>query len=481
MSDDRTGTLGSSGSQGDEDGDPPLTEEQLASIDGPASLGPALLSIADDVQLLEVSRSSPQASLDDAWARLEARLGSEPARSERAQAERQRSEVVSEHPFASNETSGTRIRKGADVRPISAAKPPNRTMVYGAAVLAAAAAFALWVNKKPAPPSTQVTAKNYPPIVEIGDGGATRPLALGEVVSVPLEKTRWIAANGRLRVRISGGSSVRLLENGERVLLALDHGTIGADVTPVPGGEPLAIDLGRHRIAVHGTKFQVQRAEEAVDIAVTEGVVVWGWPKGAARTEGVEVKAGQIANFVWDTGGVVNDPISANGKVASALRVEAATTGSAAAIPLLAPLPHPGSTDPTAPKPVMTVAPITTSATTAATAPASVSETATVVPSTTASIAPPAGLSDTQAAHGLGKLQQGLEACVVGGTIGPKFTIETTMTVVVSKAGTVESWAFEPPLDPSLRECARKKTQGLTFPSADAPSTFKRPVVLGKK
>ncbi len=466
MSDDRTGTL-------ELDEDPPLTEEQLASLDasplGPA-LGPALLAVVDDVKRLDVS--GPQASLDEAWARLDARLEHEPPRAA----------PVSDHPFASNETSGTRIRKAADVRPIGAGKS-NRTMVYGAAVLAAAAAFAVWVNnKRVAPPVAPVAAKSYPPIVEIGDGGATRPLALGEVVTVPLEKTRWIAANGRLRVRIGGGSSVRLLENGERVLLALDHGTIGADVTPVPGGEPLAIDLGRHRIAVHGTKFQVQRAEEAVDIAVTEGVVVWGWPKGT-RTEGVEVKAGQIANFVWDTGGVVNDPLSANGKVSSALRVEAATTGSATAIPLLAPLPHPGASEPTsAPKPVLTAPPLTTSATVAVVP--SVSETTTAVPSTTgtvAVVAPPAGLSDTQAAHGLGKLQQGLEACVVGGSIGPKFTIETTMTVVVSKAGVVESWTFDPPLDPSLRECARKKTQGLAFPSADAPSTFKRPVVLGKK
>ncbi|MDB4992815.1 MAG: hypothetical protein JWM74_247 [Myxococcaceae bacterium] len=83
------------------------------------------------------------------------------------------------------------------------------------------------------------------------------------------------------------------------LVLALDHGAVEAQVTPVPNGEAFAIDVDlpsgpnarRLRIAVHGTHFRVAREGTHVTIDLTEGILSIGTPPRSGSTYGTLVNA----------------------------------------------------------------------------------------------------------------------------------------------------------------------------------------------
>lgn len=79
------------------------------------------------------------------------------------------------------------------------------------------------------------------------------------------------------------------------LVIALEHGAIEAQVTPVKAGEAFAVDVaaktGTVRIAVHGTHLRVARAGDRVVVDLTEGVIAIGAPPAAGVTSGTSVTA----------------------------------------------------------------------------------------------------------------------------------------------------------------------------------------------
>lgn len=71
---------------------------------------------------------------------------------------------------------------------------------------------------------------------------------------------------------------------GDVVALALDKGSLSATVTKSLRPESFVVRVEKSRIAVHGTRFRIDRLEKSVHIEVTEGIVAIG-PVGGKSFE----------------------------------------------------------------------------------------------------------------------------------------------------------------------------------------------------
>lgn len=367
----------------------------------------------------------------------------------------------------------------------SAQGRPRRFALTSLVGLAAAAAiagfFALPRDRATnapsgAPAATTVvatTAKpSRPPLMLLGGDHEARELHVGDVVEVAAVEGEWIQSAGRLRARAVGGTKLRLLEDGERMRFALERGEITADVTPVPGGEPYAIDVDGRRVAVHGTRLSVARADGAVEVAVAEGVAAIGSP-GEGRTNGPEVNAGMIGRFVGlGAPELRTDPLEAARRVTRGLST---TTAAATATPttaLVAPVVRLADRSPLG---AAIAAPPPAPASPLGTASAATTE---PKPKTSPTAPAAAGLSATEYGPALAKVESAVKACVPRTTAGITFSIESTMTVVVAPAGGIESMSFDPPLSPQLRSCVQGAAS-IKFPTAPGSTTITRDVTLG--
>ena len=81
------------------------------------------------------------------------------------------------------------------------------------------------------------------------------------------------------------------------MVLALERGTVEAQVVPVASGEAFAVDVGTSRVAVHGTHLRVERAGERVIVDLNEGVVTVGEAPRVGSLLGALVTAPAHAEF----------------------------------------------------------------------------------------------------------------------------------------------------------------------------------------
>jgi hypothetical protein len=185
----------------------------------------------------------------------------------------------------------------------------------GAAVLAAAACFALVAGKAHEPRSIEAPvasiaappAGNVVGILGVGDllidgkpaaVGAT--LHLGNVI-----ETRGTSVTvdrpGKLSMVIEAGTHLTVTHVQGALVLALDTGAVEAQVVPVPSGEALAVDVAGSRVAVHGTHLRVAVAvtpgSDHVVVDLNEGVVVVGAAPREGSTVGTLVTAPAHADF----------------------------------------------------------------------------------------------------------------------------------------------------------------------------------------
>ncbi|EYF08650.1 FecR family protein [Chondromyces apiculatus] len=161
------------------------------------------------------------------------------------------------------------------------------------ALIAAAAAVVLGVALPALRPSSPVTeapgagTARAPGAHAAGDPRAPHEIDLttlhpGDVIDAsdaPRVLThpgvvRWtLAPGGRARIREASGSPARYL-------VALDRGTLRAEVTPRPPSatptEIFAVDVERARVTVRGTVFTVTRIEGRMEVQVERGVVAVG-------------------------------------------------------------------------------------------------------------------------------------------------------------------------------------------------------------
>ena len=395
-----------------------------------------------------------------------------------------------------------------------------------AAGLAIAASFTLafWSPSRQTKEPVQRVAIDRAPVVE-GNGAGRRVLHVGEVLEVGTQGD-VLRAEGRLEAHLAPGSRVKLLDDGERILLALERGSVAASVVPVAGGEPFAVDVAGRRVAVHGTKLFISSPSAsnggAVQVAVSEGSAVVGASHGDGRTEGTLVPAGAVGSF-GASPRVVRDASSATQLVDAGL--EAGTETASATSPdapgamvakALEPTPPEDALFPDPPtmpkigdvvvKPPTTIAPPAVAGVVPSNSPGNapgnsptdgpVNPPATVLPKATTEVAPPIatpntplapiptgkGLEAAQVAPTMGKVLGSIRQCVPRTGAGVTFSITTKMTLSIAPSGAIDSVSFDDaPLDTKLAACVRAVAIKFSFPAATARTTITRGVVLGDK
>ena len=119
--------------------------------------------------------------------------------------------------------------------------------------------------------------------------------------AIEVRETVRAEARGKVSMLLEADSGLHVEGRGAFVL-ALDHGAVEADVTPVAEGEAFAVDVGATRVAVHGTHLRVARIGDHVTVDLTEGVISVGPAPRSGTTLGPLVAAPAHVEFsVADT------------------------------------------------------------------------------------------------------------------------------------------------------------------------------------
>jgi hypothetical protein len=354
----------------------------------------------------------------------------------------------------------------------------------GAAVLAAAACFALVAGK--AHPSVQaiqarsieapVVAAAEPPagnVVGILGGGDLlidgKPAAVGATLHLGnVIETRGTSVTverpGKLSMILEAGTRATVTHVQGALVLALDTGAVEAQVVPVPSGEAFAVDVAGSRVAVHGTHLRVAVAgaaaaaaepdAEHVVVDLSEGVVVIGAAPREGSTVGALVTAPAHAVFA---------PLD----VAGTLQV----THEAAAVrpphAIAAPAPSPAllgtvASSPVAPAPPRPAEPRSSSPVASPYAPNAAA-------SPVARPAPPAAAPGPASAAAAPAADPGAAATL---SAAVRSVVMTTLHVDLDADGNVRAARFDPPVAPDVNTCAAAAIYRTRFThdgSADVP------------
>jgi len=350
--------------------------------------------------------------------------------------------------------------------PRESVRRPGTRWAAVSAGLALAAAFALAILSPARPVENGVAGGKPQPVATPSIARAPLLAEDGQPVSVGQRVTAssgaWLRSAGRISIHLEPGTIATVLDIGERVHLVLESGAVAADVVPVAGGEPFAVDVAGQRVAVHGTHLRVALLGQAVQVAVSEGSAVVGLPRGPGRTEGTIVPAGVVGRF---------DSATAPG----ALRTDAALATRLVEDSLVS-APKPASTSvvaqaPHAPTHPMAVPPA------AKPAPEPVLTAPVIEPTPPKPVAP--GLSAEQLSEPLSKLGPSLQTCARKTKAGVVFVNEQDLTLEISPAGKATLVTAEPGLDTADRGCWGLVVSALSFPKAEGSTTVKRHVVVG--
>jgi hypothetical protein len=287
------------------------------------------------------------------------------------------------------------------------------------AVLAAAALVAgalLWVHEShvSAPVAPLETAKLTAP-AELphwldGDAIGTGAVVASddrEVVVEHRERATWTLAPK---------SSALVESTGDVITVALNEGSVSAHVVKSPRPESFVVRVEKTRIAVHGTRFRVDRLGTTVHVELAEGVIAVG-PVGGPE---IELFAPSNATLSLD-----------------GLRLDTPPT----------------SPRPTARQGESSSAPPAKDAAKAGTAPAE-----DVSPEEKAKEDAERTMTD------------GIRACLAVSAVSRgdlRVSVETRMAVHVLANGHVEQASFAPPLSPAVRRCADAVLARIVFPPSD--------------
>jgi hypothetical protein len=348
---------------------------------------------------------------------------------------------------------------------VNASSSRVRLLRVGAAVLAAAAAIALFVKNEPsrspvdAPvAASEATASSLreavgPGVVRV-DGqtaSAGHVLRAGDRLEVEgaravLERPRkvtWLLEAGNSE----GASSayVRVKSAGESLILSLEDGAIEAQVTPVPSGEAFAVDIAAGsslvRVAVHGTHLRVSRSGSRVVVDLTEGVVSIGTPPRSGSTYGTLVTAPSHVEFdaadldhtlrIDHAAAAIRTPITLVARDGLA----AATATVRAEAPLSAPQDPPAAAAlATVPRPAVTQRPA--------------GDPAPAEPAAKADMKPALPPREAIAAA--------VRACAAQRSRpeNVRVTVSSSLKLKIAGGGDVETAQFDPPLLPEIQTCA---------------------------
>jgi len=312
-----------------------------------------------------------------------------------------------------------------------------RLPALGFVALAAAAALVVGSHRAPLPAPAAV-ARGATELVN-GD-----QLALGTHLTAgatPLV----VEHAGRASWTLEPHGTAVLTRTGEFLTLRLESGALSARVVPTPRPETFAVEVEQTRVAVHGTEFRVERSGDRVLVSVTAGTVAVE-PSGAESAPSFLLRKDSRGNFGLDglTGSIEGN--------ASALVAEPHAQSLRELGPRL-PLSRPhvtnvaSATDKTPPHD-----------------PVQASESLPEQPS----------ISNIET--GVSAAVELLSRCFRAQARSKDIAVSarTGLTLSVGPDGAIKSATFEPPLGPTVEECAVKGLRTLTFAHSVAGVTFTR-------
>ena len=149
---------------------------------------------------------------------------------------------------------------------------PTLRLLLSAAAFAVIAVALSW-RLAPVEPQALVVSERPAP-VEVGplDGDALLPGAQVTATNEP----KSVEHPTRATWTLSPGSRASIVEQGGRLVVRLEHGSLRAQVVPSTAPETFAVEAADVRVAAHGTVFEVSLATEGVGVDVTEGRVLVG-------------------------------------------------------------------------------------------------------------------------------------------------------------------------------------------------------------
>ncbi|HZU83765.1 MAG TPA: hypothetical protein VE987_12645 [Polyangiaceae bacterium] len=344
-----------------------------------------------------------------------------------------------------------------------------------AAALAAAAAVALvgkMQDRRSLEPQRASADDEAATIVAVEGGGdvlidgrrATvgAVLRLGDVIETRAAQVTLKRA-GKLAFAVERDSSATVTHVHGALVLDLGEGAVEAQVVPVATGEAFAVDVGRSRVAVHGTHLRVARAGPRVVVDLNDGVLSVGDAPRVGPTLGALVTAPAHAEFSdGDAQGtllVTHDPSSVRAPVSfgqpsqskSAAQVLEPSVSVAASASARAEPPSQATALPSTPH----------------------AEARALVANPGPPPAPAMPDPNAQAA-----ISAAVRACMAERLHAEDVTVvvSTTLYLDLQDDGSVRSARFEPPVAPDVNACAARSIYKTRFTHAGAvtiPVSFK--------
>ncbi len=313
---------------------------------------------------------------------------------------------------------------------------------------AAVAALAVVGARRPVEPHAATTSARVLSAARL-DGATLRPGDVVEASAAPVVVAQaglatWtLAPGGRATVRRSGSAEVTI---------ALDRGSVRAEVAPRAVGEAFAVEAGRTRVAVHGTAFTVTRDGERALVDLEHGTVAVGPTGHPGATTGWLLVGPERASFSLDGA------------------EDARFLGPAALEPASAAAAEPAPSDDAAPAPSGPARP-TLGPSAAPPPPAAAA----------ARPQPPSPSPEALVARGVTELLSAIEGCrarqIAKG--GVTFSVRSALTLSIAPDGSAPQARFDPPLSPTLSACAADAIARVRFPPSATGSAVQVPLSLG--
>jgi hypothetical protein len=292
--------------------------------------------------------------------------------------------------------------------------------------LAAAAVIALGIGavvrhqpSEPAARSTVTSPEARSRVVTAArvDGSS---LAVGDEVRAGAGRS-WVHHAGQADWTLSSGGRAVVAENGAVITVKLLSGSVEASVVPSAKPETFAVEVDDTRVAVHGTKFRVERGTDGVRVEVSEGVVGVG-PVSDRGHPAWLLRHGDSGRFALD------------GRQGDVKHAE--LTASEPSVP-----------EPANPAPAL-----------------------------------PSAAAAGELAKAADELSRATTSCFASNTAAEgsvRVQVETTMSLAVSPNGFVGAVTFDPPLLPSVQSCVAGSAKKLRLSPSQHGGNVSRSLLLG--
>jgi hypothetical protein len=295
----------------------------------------------------------------------------------------------------------------------------RKFVVWGAGVAAVAAAFALWAfRSQPSEDHVATTPTvQQTPAKTVAEQPKELPVLRSDDKPLALERA------GLATWELEPHSVAKLVEDGRRVVLDLQKGSVRVHVIPQPEAERFVVLAAGVRVAVHGTKFRVQRSDSKVKVDLIRGVVALTPHGKDAKLTMLHAPAGADVDLSVAQGSVVERPLETY-EAPPAVKTESSATTPSTAV---------------ATKPVPKV--------------------------------DPTKLIAQQKREFSAKIAEVSQSCfeqgVPGNNSGVNISAQSMIQVEVSLGRRVKSVSFSPPLAPRVEQCVRQQLVGQQAPAGN--------------